>query len=85
MLEFLLILAVILFLSFPLFIFQRTVFPKDYNVVHHYTKNMLCDTDPVSPPPKKWVILFWLVAGQTHLARISIFFLPSHSLILNFF
>ncbi|KAG7237641.1 hypothetical protein INR49_032087 [Caranx melampygus] len=24
----------------------RTVFPKDYYVVHHYTKNMLCDSDP---------------------------------------
>ncbi|TNN81047.1 hypothetical protein EYF80_008703 [Liparis tanakae] len=24
----------------------RTVFPKDYYVVHRYTKNMLCNTDP---------------------------------------
>ncbi|XP_072250263.1 uncharacterized protein [Leuresthes tenuis] len=24
----------------------RAVFPKDYYVVHHYTKNMLCETDP---------------------------------------
>uniref|UniRef100_A0A1A7XT47 Uncharacterized protein n=1 Tax=Iconisemion striatum TaxID=60296 RepID=A0A1A7XT47_9TELE len=24
----------------------RTVFPKDYNVKHHYTKSMLCETDP---------------------------------------
>lgn len=52
MLRFRLIRAVILFISFPLFLFQRTVFPKDYNVVHHYTKSMLCDTDPVSHPPK---------------------------------
>lgn len=30
------------------FVLQRTVFPKDYYVEHHYTKSMLCDTDPVS-------------------------------------
>lgn len=23
---------------------QRTVFPKDYYVVHHYSRNMLCDS-----------------------------------------
>lgn len=33
---------------FYFFLFQRKVFPKDYYVVHHYTRSMLCDTDPVS-------------------------------------
>lgn len=37
------------FSSLPLFsLLQRTVFPKDYYVVHRYTRHMLCDTDPVS-------------------------------------
>lgn len=49
-----------LFLSpyFLSFSFQRTVFPKDYYVVHHYTKSMLCDSDPVSyssDKKRKWV------------------------------
>ncbi|XP_034467092.1 uncharacterized protein zgc:174888 [Hippoglossus hippoglossus] len=35
----------------------RTVFPKDYYVVHHYTKNMLCDTDPCCVFPAAVVLL----------------------------
>ncbi|XP_070691703.1 uncharacterized protein [Pempheris klunzingeri] len=35
----------------------RTVFPKDYYVVHHYTKSMLCDTDPCCVFPAAIVLL----------------------------
>ncbi|KAM7383361.1 hypothetical protein PAMP_003022 [Pampus punctatissimus] len=35
----------------------RTVFPKDYYVVHHYTKNMLCNTDPCCVFPAAVVLL----------------------------
>ncbi|XP_071327021.1 uncharacterized protein [Trachinotus anak] len=35
----------------------RTVFPKDYYVVHHYTKNMLCDSDPCCVFPAAVVLL----------------------------
>ncbi|XP_035528934.1 uncharacterized protein zgc:174888 [Morone saxatilis] len=35
----------------------RTVFPKDYYVVHHYTKSMLCDTDPCCVFPAAVVLL----------------------------
>ncbi|TKS82160.1 hypothetical protein D9C73_016269 [Collichthys lucidus] len=35
----------------------RTVFPKDYYVVHRYTKNMLCDTDPCCVFPAAVVLL----------------------------
>lgn len=43
----------------------RTVFPKDYNVIHHYTKNMLCDTDPCCVFPAAVVLLdSWDVLHQ---------------------
>lgn len=42
--------ALSLFLFF-LFLLQRTVFPKDYHVVHHYRTSMFCDDDPVSSLP----------------------------------
>ncbi|KAM3614578.1 uncharacterized protein V6R79_016299 [Siganus canaliculatus] len=43
----------------------RTVFPKDYYVVHHYTKNMLCDTDPCCVFPAAVVLLdSWDVLHQ---------------------
>lgn len=35
----------------------RTVFPKDYYVVHHYTKSMLCETDPCCVFPAAIVLL----------------------------
>ncbi|XP_053182565.1 uncharacterized protein zgc:174888 [Scomber japonicus] len=35
----------------------RTVFPKDYYVVHHYTKSMLCDSDPCCVFPAAVVLL----------------------------
>lgn len=35
----------------------RTVFPKDYNVVHRYTKSMLCDTDPCCVFPAAIVLV----------------------------
>ncbi|TDH11709.1 hypothetical protein EPR50_G00063710 [Perca flavescens] len=35
----------------------RTVFPKDYYVVHRYTKSMLCDTDPCCVFPAAVVLL----------------------------
>ncbi|KAM9353847.1 uncharacterized protein ABDE67_006240 [Symphorus nematophorus] len=35
----------------------RTVFPKDYYVVHHYTKRMLCNTDPCCVFPAAVVLL----------------------------
>lgn len=35
----------------------RTVFPKDYYVVHRYTKNMLCNTDPCCVFPAAVVLL----------------------------
>ncbi|XP_053700189.1 uncharacterized protein zgc:174888 [Synchiropus splendidus] len=35
----------------------RTVFPKDYNVEHRYTKGMLCDTDPCCVFPAAIVLL----------------------------
>lgn len=35
----------------------RTVFPKDYYVVHRYTQNMLCDTDPCCVFPAAIVLL----------------------------
>ncbi|XP_061676695.1 uncharacterized protein zgc:174888 [Syngnathoides biaculeatus] len=35
----------------------RTVFPKDYYVSHHYTKSMLCDTDPCCVFPAAIVLL----------------------------
>lgn len=35
----------------------RSVFPKDYYVVHRYTKNMLCDTDPCCVFPAAVVLL----------------------------
>ncbi|XP_061632084.1 uncharacterized protein zgc:174888 [Phyllopteryx taeniolatus] len=35
----------------------RTVFPKDYKVLHHYTKSMLCDTDPCCVFPAAIVLL----------------------------
>ncbi|XP_029306524.1 uncharacterized protein LOC115020736 isoform X1 [Cottoperca gobio] len=35
----------------------RTVFPKDYYVVHRYTKRMLCDTDPCCVFPAAVVLL----------------------------
>ncbi|XP_041798039.1 uncharacterized protein zgc:174888 [Chelmon rostratus] len=35
----------------------RTVFPKDYYVVHHYTRSMLCDTDPCCVFPAAVVLL----------------------------
>uniref|UniRef100_A0A8C6M2W9 Uncharacterized protein n=1 Tax=Nothobranchius furzeri TaxID=105023 RepID=A0A8C6M2W9_NOTFU len=35
----------------------RTVFPKDYYVVHHYTKSMLCETDPCCVFPAAVVLL----------------------------
>ncbi|KAK2844678.1 hypothetical protein Q5P01_011337 [Channa striata] len=35
----------------------RTVFPKDYYVVHHYSKNMLCNTDPCCVFPAAIVLL----------------------------
>ncbi|XP_067366671.1 uncharacterized protein zgc:174888 [Channa argus] len=35
----------------------RTVFPKDYNVVHHYSKDMLCNTDPCCVFPAAVVLL----------------------------
>lgn len=48
------LLPVVLILIFCFcFVLQRTVFPKDYYVEHHYTKSMLCDTDPVSSLPNK--------------------------------
>lgn len=42
--------ALSLFLFF-LFLLQRTVFPKDYHVVHYYRTSMFCDDDPVSSLP----------------------------------
>ncbi|XP_076010718.1 uncharacterized protein LOC143003851 [Genypterus blacodes] len=35
----------------------RTVFPKDYYVVHHYSNSMLCDTDPCCVFPAAVVLL----------------------------
>ncbi|XP_059196097.1 uncharacterized protein zgc:174888 [Centropristis striata] len=35
----------------------RTVFPKDYYVVHRYTKSMLCDSDPCCVFPAAIVLL----------------------------
>ncbi|KAM6994228.1 uncharacterized protein LKV04_006641 [Tautogolabrus adspersus] len=35
----------------------RKVFPKDYYVVHHYTRSMLCDTDPCCVFPAAVVLL----------------------------
>lgn len=35
----------------------RTVFPKDYYVVHRYTSSMLCDTDPCCVFPAAVVLL----------------------------
>ncbi|XP_071768876.1 uncharacterized protein LOC139922295 [Centroberyx gerrardi] len=35
----------------------RTVFPKDYYVVHHYKQGMLCDTDPCCVFPAAVVLL----------------------------
>ncbi|XP_026173688.1 uncharacterized protein LOC113136824 isoform X2 [Mastacembelus armatus] len=35
----------------------RTVFPKDYYVLHRYTKNMFCDTDPCCVFPAAVVLL----------------------------
>ncbi|KAM9852462.1 uncharacterized protein ACBR49_005530 [Aulostomus maculatus] len=35
----------------------RRVFPKNYHVVHHYTKGMLCDTDPCCVFPAAIVLL----------------------------
>ncbi|XP_054637232.1 uncharacterized protein zgc:174888 [Dunckerocampus dactyliophorus] len=35
----------------------RTVFPKNYYVSHHYTKSMLCDTDPCCVFPAAIVLL----------------------------
>lgn len=35
----------------------RTVFPKNYYVVHHYTRNMLCDSDPCCVFPAAVVLL----------------------------
>ncbi|XP_061530508.1 uncharacterized protein zgc:174888 isoform X1 [Phycodurus eques] len=35
----------------------RTVFPKDYYVLHHYTKSMLCDTDPCCVFPAAIVLV----------------------------
>ncbi|XP_030606398.1 uncharacterized protein LOC115794861 [Archocentrus centrarchus] len=35
----------------------RSVFPKDYYVVHRYTKHMLCDTDPCCVFPAAFVLL----------------------------
>lgn len=35
----------------------RAVFPKDYHVVHHYTRSMLCDTDPCCVFPAAVVLL----------------------------
>ncbi|XP_029360800.1 uncharacterized protein LOC115045314 [Echeneis naucrates] len=35
----------------------RTVFPKDYYVSHHYTENMLCDSDPCCVFPAAVVLL----------------------------
>ncbi|XP_068180902.1 uncharacterized protein zgc:174888 [Antennarius striatus] len=35
----------------------RTVFPKNYYVVHHYTRSMLCDTDPCCVFPAAVVLL----------------------------
>nr|XP_046255567.1 uncharacterized protein zgc:174888 [Scatophagus argus] len=35
----------------------RTAFPKDYYVVHHYTKSMLCNTDPCCVFPAAVVLL----------------------------
>lgn len=35
----------------------RTVFPKDYKVEHHYTKSLLCDTDPCCVFPAAVVLL----------------------------
>ncbi|XP_068592243.1 uncharacterized protein zgc:174888 [Cebidichthys violaceus] len=35
----------------------RTVFPRDYNVVHRYTKNMLCNSDPCCVFPAAVVLL----------------------------
>lgn len=35
----------------------RTVFPKDYYVVHHYRRSMLCDTDPCCVFPAAVVLL----------------------------
>lgn len=35
----------------------RTVFPKDYYVVHRYRKSMLCDTDPCCVFPAAVVLL----------------------------
>lgn len=43
--------AYLTLLSFFRFLLQRTVFPKDYHVVHHYRKSMFCDDDPVSCCP----------------------------------
>ncbi|TNN02676.1 uncharacterized protein [Takifugu rubripes] len=38
----------------------RTVFPRDYHVVHHYKKSMLCDNDPCCVFPAAVVLLdFW--------------------------
>ncbi|XP_047454058.1 protein Shroom4 isoform X2 [Mugil cephalus] len=36
---------------------QRTVFPKDYYVVHRFTRSMLCDTDPCCVFPAAVVLL----------------------------
>ncbi|KAI3361093.1 hypothetical protein L3Q82_013293, partial [Scortum barcoo] len=36
---------------------KRTVFPKDYYVVHHYTESMLCNTDPCCVFPAAVVLL----------------------------
>ncbi|XP_034552828.1 uncharacterized protein zgc:174888 [Notolabrus celidotus] len=35
----------------------RKVFPKNYYVVHHYTRSMLCDTDPCCVFPAAVVLL----------------------------
>lgn len=35
----------------------RSVFPKDYHVVHHYTSSILCDTDPCCVFPAAVVLL----------------------------
>ncbi|KAM6909623.1 uncharacterized protein FYW49_011628 [Xenentodon cancila] len=35
----------------------RTVFPKNYNVVHHYTRSMLCKPDPCCVFPAAVVLL----------------------------
>ncbi|CAL9705635.1 unnamed protein product [Knipowitschia caucasica] len=35
----------------------RSVFPKDYYVVHHYTSNILCDNDPCCVFPAAIVLL----------------------------